>query len=959
MSHKMDELKQKLLGFINKQPPKIPSMGFNDANYHFSQVPTLSINSKTVTNIDRPADQDILESIEAAYFSMENFDICRFELQKLPDVLDCDQIQRDFKNLKQQHQVVSNKVLQLILEHQNGCNEEFKKIQEILEQIKAILELCRTSRKELKIGGSQFSASMGILANYRKRKLAQNLLNNLNMIKNLHSFDQRCQQLLNEEDYPGAIMELKKCQKIAIKYRHFSCVAALTYKLQEALENIDSQLDRILAQMCFHFDHQRYEKLLMAYNLLDKSQVSVIDNLHVHYITAIYNSSFNVLHSYITSTELLESSENTGKNPYKTLCQSIPQDVFILCLVHLCKELFKIVLSYHQLLRCHQNIETEVESENLNIENNLSKQKLDHNLVKIWDDVQRKVSSLLLSADLANYKFDQFVQVLRLVHRLIQVGEEFCNSKSEDLQKSIRQQSVNYFKNYHMQRLDELKIFLENEMWEICPVKSSFDILQLDEFKTFRASLKNFRINPQLSPSHPPNYSTTSSECCSSNHSQDGSSAIVRNFFIKYATHGTPFDSSFEDTNIEEDILASENDASGYFSEDSEEESAELRKEYVDEYGDDINSMKLVHARDKKEKRHYKSPIFTNTTLSILRQMGKYIQMSRLLKPIAYQIISCMNQLFDYYLYTVHLFFANDSTLTCTSIYSTELNATLKKISDNLISNNSEDFETNIEEGLIFKPCLSPMVNLSKPEDLHGLAQRIVSVESLIFLAKQYQFLQEYLEYLVPPTNKIMLHQFFTQNVNCAASLRYPVYIAVIAKAFDLQQILIYMSKINWEVKDVMSQHNSYIDMILREVHIFTLRLEDVATKVPISPEVYNNFWENIAYIITRTLVQGFSEAKKCSNGGRALMQLDFTQFLSNFEKISGLRPIPHKEYVENYVKAYYLPEPELENWIKQHKEYSSKHLFGLISCACQNNKKTRQRLLQVIEDLEKSDTLR
>lgn len=66
--------------------------------------------------------------------------------------------------------------------------------------------------------------------------------------------------------------------------------------------------------------------------------------------------------------------------------------------------------------------------------------------------------------------------------------------------------------------------------------------------------------------------------------------------------------------------------------------------------------------------------------------------------------------------------------------------------------------------------------------------------------------------------------------------------------------------------------------------------------------------------------VQSFSEAKKCSNGGRALMQLDFTQFLTKFEKISGLRPVPHREYVENYVKAYYLPEIELEMWLREHK---------------------------------------
>lgn len=57
-------------------------MGFSDANYHFPQAENLSINSKTVSESDRPADQDILESIQAAYFSInEDFDICRFELE--------------------------------------------------------------------------------------------------------------------------------------------------------------------------------------------------------------------------------------------------------------------------------------------------------------------------------------------------------------------------------------------------------------------------------------------------------------------------------------------------------------------------------------------------------------------------------------------------------------------------------------------------------------------------------------------------------------------------------------------------------------------------------------------------------------------------------------------------------------------------------------------------------------
>ena len=31
-------------------------------------------------------------------------------------------------------------------------------------------------------------------------------------------------------------------------------------------------------------------------------------------------------------------------------------------------------------------------------------------------------------------------------------------------------------------------------------------------------------------------------------------------------------------------------------------------------------------------------------------------------------------------------------------------------------------------------------------------------------------------------------------------------------------------------------------------------------------------------------------------------------------------RPIPEKEFVEAYVKAFYLTEPDMERWIREHK---------------------------------------
>lgn len=48
-------------------------------------------------------------------------------------------------------------------------------------------------------------------------------------------------------------------------------------------------------------------------------------------------------------------------------------------------------------------------------------------------------------------------------------------------------------------------------------------------------------------------------------------------------------------------------------------------------------------------------------------------------------------------------------------------------------------------------------------------------------------------------------------------------------------------------------------------------------------------------------------------------MQLDFTQFLSKLEKLTSIRPIPDREYVEHYIKAYYLAEAALEAWVQEH----------------------------------------
>jgi len=66
---------------------------------------------------------------------------------------------------------------------------------------------------------------------------------------------------------------------------------------------------------------------------------------------------------------------------------------------------------------------------------------------------------------------------------MVRVGEEFCESAvSADLQTAARNQSLNYLHSYHQTRLEELCMFMENEGWAHCPVRSNFSALQLQVF---------------------------------------------------------------------------------------------------------------------------------------------------------------------------------------------------------------------------------------------------------------------------------------------------------------------------------------------------------------------------------------------------------------------------------------------------------------------------------------------
>uniref|UniRef100_H2UPA6 VPS50 EARP/GARPII complex subunit n=1 Tax=Takifugu rubripes TaxID=31033 RepID=H2UPA6_TAKRU len=582
--------------------------------------------------------------------------------------------------------------------------------------------------------------------------------------------------MLEEEDYPGAIQLCLECQKAASTFKHYSCISELNSKLQDTLEQIEEQLDVALSKTCKHFDVAHYTKVQLAYTLLGKTQTAM-DQLHMHFTQAIHNTVFQVVLGYV---ELCAGNADTKfqKMQYKDLCTHITLDSYIPCLTDLCKALWEVMLSYHRTMQWHEehdNMETspgpgkcsQIGSDSV-VDRSYVKKKLEHGLTRIWQDVQLKVKAYILGTDMSNFKYDDFIVVLDVISRLMQVGEEFCGSKSEVLQESIKWQSVNYFKHYHRARLEELRMFLENETWELCPVKSNFNIAQLHEFK-FMGQCRS----PSVSPSRQAASST-------------GLAQEELSLFQLYLLEGNPFEMHIEHKEEEtEDVLAS----NGYESDelekcvyqdyDNDSDSdvpEELKQDYVDEQTGDapLKSVSRETIRSKKKSDYNlnkaNAPILTNTTLNVIRLVGKYMQMMNILKPIAFDVIHCVSQLFDYYLYAVYTFFGRNDMYESSSLglISSRLRTTLNRIQESLIevaAGENAGVHGAVEERKekVPSPHLSQLVVLTNSGTLYGLAQRVVATESLVFLAEQFESLQSHLDTMMPAAKKPFLQQFYSQ----------------------------------------------------------------------------------------------------------------------------------------------------------------------------------------------------
>jgi hypothetical protein len=119
---------------------------------------------------------------------------------------------------------------------------------------------------------------------------------------------------------------------------------------------------------------------------------------------------------------------------------------------------------------------------------------------------------------------------------------------------------------------------------------------------------------------------------------------------------------------------------------------------------------------------------------------------------------------------------------------------------------------------------------------------------------------------MIPEERHSFLTEFYSQTVKVTHELRIPIYHNVSANVLDYMSIALMISKVNWDIGEILTQHNIYVDMLANELQTFRNRFDHINEQLlPIPKAVYLTIWDQILGKIFYTMVEGYDENQKIS----------------------------------------------------------------------------------------------
>lgn len=900
------------------------------------------------------SNEEIFQSIEEVFYDQE-FDPLDDILQNLSDA-SADDLQKMIAKREDQLSVINAMLYEEVNSHYDRFVQGMVQIRELGYDLESAVAQCRNGRTLLRKTDTQLiSTPVQIVYNNRRQILYQNVVEHLMRIRDIQDTENQLKQCLSDGEYPEAIQLCQRFVSEVEAQKEFKSVRDLARNGKRYESLVQQKLDASLLEVTRSFTETNFERLLRAYRMSGKLH-RVVGKLQQNFTDSVTAGTQDLLYAHVLiSEENATKAESLKKLSFAQLAPKLAEEHFMMCLRRIFEYLVELMYSHYQMREWHLRVQRESEAAEEENQYGDLREGLESFSKPVWDAMQKIVVTLLKNANLVNYKIEPFLAVLDAVSKLIEFGEEFSGATATHLQTCILQESRNYFQQYHKKKLEDLRTMVDNERWEAMPVHSGFAPVDIKEIRHF--------VQPQ----------ETEGKALSSLGQNVSSTLLQRHIgdqgdvsaLASLGGLGNPFS----------DKKLSRHD------QDSDEEDEELKQDYVVEEG--VEEAHEIHTQ-KAEPEIGTGASVTIVCVNLVRYIGNYLQMMKILQPIAYEVFQGVAQMYQFYLYTVFYFFSSKPTSSTPSIMnqvpsaSFTMQSLLKRTTGNT-DTEAQDTASFIEDisypkiRKVFEqmnrnffvgidgappmishvPTISSELDIQSSNSMYGLKQRTVALESLEFLSHCMNSVKQQVLQLLPRNYSEECLGFYERYVDIVPVIRDIIMETISERFVNVADLPQQIEKQRWTTTDIEMAHNPYINSLIEEFRMLTVKLQQVVLQGIVSRPEKDFLLKKCICLAMDQLVEGYSRIKKCSAQGRTQMALDVQVFVTALKEAAPtIRPIPKQSHVEMYIKAYFSE--NILEWIKEHQEeYTGKQLLGLAVCAGNNlNRKDSKDLFKAVDEI-------
>jgi hypothetical protein len=121
----------------------------------------------------------------------------------------------------------------------------------------------------------------------------------------------------------------------------------------------------------------------------------------------------------------------------------------------------------------------------------------------LWNNVIVAITTMLSNlAFSSSTRLEDFIAMIGSLKLMINLGKEFCNSESRELEESIREKSEEFTVRFHLESFQVLRMMLEADSWRHIPISSTNSETLLQILESFARECVGFDLdNPNQAQS--------------------------------------------------------------------------------------------------------------------------------------------------------------------------------------------------------------------------------------------------------------------------------------------------------------------------------------------------------------------------------------------------------------------------------------------------------------------------